>query len=63
MATIFAETETLSKYHHELVTHSRNDGTPKIIGYDVEFLPGIVIEFRRFGGCMIGNLTPLLDTG
>jgi len=61
LATIFAETETLSKYHHELVTHARDDNTPKLIGYDVEFMPGIIVQFRRYGGCMIGNLTPLIE--
>jgi uncharacterized Zn ribbon protein len=60
-ATIFAETETLSKYPHELVTHTRNDNTPKLVGYNVEFKPGITIKFRRYGGCMIGNLTPLIE--
>ena len=60
-ATIFAETETLSKYPHELVTHTRSDNTPKLVGYNVEFKPGTTVKFRRHGGRMIGNLTPLIE--
>ena len=60
-ATIFAESETLSKYPHELITHSLNDNTPKLVGYDVVLMPGVIIEFRRYGECMIGNLTPLIE--
>ena len=60
-ATIFAETETLSRCPRKLVTHTRSDSTPRPVGYSVEFKPGTTIKFRRYGGCMIGNLTPLIE--
>lgn len=60
-ATIFAEEETLVKYPHRIIAHSREDGTPKLIGYDIDFIPGVTVPFRRYGGCMIADMSPLID--
>ena len=60
-ATILSEDQILRQFPHQVLTHDNNDGTPKLIGYDVYFLPKVKIRFRRYAGCMIANMSTLIE--
>ena len=61
LATILSEDQTLRQFPHRVLTHDKDDGTPKLIGYDVYFLPNVKVRFRRYAGCMIANMSPLIE--
>ena len=60
LATILAEGKTLNMFPHRLVTHNNEDNTPKLIGYDIEFQPGLFVKFRRAAGCMVGSANEII---